>query len=193
MMTIPFQHLDEKIVVKLERTQQHQNDTARMVRKLISHINRLELQVRELQQCGTRGLVPLSGDAGISQEQLIVFSREFREDYKTFRQAQLNTTEVDAFMRWKTSAPEWSIQTDYLARVRNLSMHIPQWTVDQYNSGAVDGLYGPGCWKIQRIVPVGRMTSYNQLECTGAFQSISPDMKIVGPILSLILDKPTQI
>lgn len=116
-----------------------------------------------------RGLCPLTGDAAISSEQLMAFSREFRDDYKTF-----NTTETDAFQKWQASLgpSAWSVRTDYLAQVRNLSMRVPEWQFGE--QGAVDGLYGPGCWQVQHV----------------AFQSISPDMQIAGPFTSLHANPP---
>jgi len=96
MITIMLQQIDEQVTVKLDRIPQNDTTETRTQRKLTSHISRLENQVHELQQrmaeFGTRGLQPLAGDARISEEQLMTFAREFRDDYKVFREAYKKKT-----------------------------------------------------------------------------------------------------
>lgn len=164
MMHIEFRVLDESIDVKLKRCSQTQDvgmgQMAARITKLEERVEELEAQIKTPKIPGSK----YTYSPTVTDEQLMRYANVFSESYKTYRKTQVNTTESTVFMMWKKGDDSWQLVTEYLARVRNMSMVIPHWhsnypkgitgivSFHKYTENmCVKGMYVPGCWQVTRI------------------------------------------
>jgi hypothetical protein len=154
------------------------------VMELESKVEDLESEMEALKEVGETVGERYVPTPTVKDEELMRYAMAFHDPFITFVKGQLNTTAVEAFEKWKKTCEKtlWQLTTEYLARVRSLSMKvlvldvngeifnythgspIPNAVINSYQKG----LYANGCWNVSPI----------------KYDAITEDMSLIGPYSS---------
>jgi hypothetical protein len=162
MLTVDLKSVMESIQSLLIREEQSEDVELRKLQSRVAELEELEgdsdarileleEQVGELKKSKKPGVYG-TWTPTVDRDLLVRYACRFHTPLIEFIKQQVNTSEVEAFNKWmeSTRSTNWQLTTEYLARVRGLSMSAPEW-INSDASGNMTGVYTSGCWQVTPI------------------------------------------